>query len=288
MTVRPGERLLPQLLRERGYSTAAIVSASLPAERHRHQPGIRFLRRRDAAESGGTGRPSRRERDGGESEKIAEHWLDSAGTSRVFLFLHLNEPHKPYAPPERFSQYSPYDGEIAYADEIVGRLIQYLKTHQLYDRSTIVLLSDHGEGLGDHGEQEHGLFVYDEAIRVPLIIKQESNVGAGRRIPDLVQHVDMVPTILDLVKAPVPDNLRGRSLKPLLEDTGSPPRAARLFRGALRALSLRLERADGPHRRPLPVHQRAARGAVRPDERSRVSARIWPVQRPAQRMPWMG
>ena len=152
---------------------------------------------------------------------IAEHWLDSAGTSRVFLFLHLNEPHKPYAPPERFSQYSPYDGEIAYADEIVGRLIQYLKKHQLYDRSTIVLLSDHGEGLGDHGEQEHGLFVYDEAIRVPLIIKQESNVGAGRRISDLVQHVDMVPTILDLVKAPVPDNLRGRSLKPLLEDTGS-------------------------------------------------------------------
>ncbi len=152
---------------------------------------------------------------------IAEHWLDSAGTSRVFLFLHLNEPHKPYAPPERFSQYSPYDGEIAHADEIVGRLIQYLKKHQLYDRSTIILLSDHGEGLGDHGEQEHGLFVYDEAIRVPLIIKQESNVGAGRRIPDLVQHVDLVPTILDLVKAPVPDNLRGRSLKPLLEDTGS-------------------------------------------------------------------
>jgi tetratricopeptide (TPR) repeat protein len=84
-----------------------------------------------------------------------------------------------------------------------------------------VLLSDHGEGLADHGEQEHGLFLYDEIIRVPLIIKQESNVGAGRRIADLVQHVDMVPTILDLVKAPIPDNLHGRSLKPLLEDTGS-------------------------------------------------------------------
>ena len=160
------------------------------------------------------------QRDGSESEKIAEHWLDSAGTSRAFLFLHLNEPHKPYTPPERFAQYSPYDGEIAYADEIVGRLIHYLKAHQLYDRSTIVLLSDHGEGLGDHGEQEHGLFVYDEAIRVPLIIKQESNAEAGRRVSDLVQHVDMVPTILDLVKAPVPDTLRGRSLKPLLEGTG--------------------------------------------------------------------
>jgi choline-sulfatase len=217
--VRPGERLLPQLLRERGYSTGAVVSASLLQKDTGISQGFDFFDdempsnpEEPAATAG--------QRDGSESEKIAEHWLDTAGTSRVFLFLHVNEPHKPYAPPERFSQYSPYDGEIAYADEIVGRLIHYLKTHQLYDRSTIVLLSDHGEGLGDHGEQEHGLFLYDEAIRVPLIIKQEGNVEAGRRVPDLVQHVDMVPTILDLVKAPVPDTLRGRSLKPLLEGTG--------------------------------------------------------------------
>src|SRR5207237_7186429 len=101
------------------------------------------------------------QRDGAASEALAEKWLGGAGTSRAFLFLHLYEPHKPYAPPDRFSAYSPYDGEIAYADEIVGRLVKYLKSHQLYDRSTIVLLSDHGEGLGDHGEQEHGLFVYD-------------------------------------------------------------------------------------------------------------------------------
>ncbi len=98
--------------------------------------------------------------------------------------------------------------------------MHYLKTHQLYDRSTIVLVSDHGEGLGDHGEQEHGLFIYDEAIHVPLIIKQAENLGAGRRVADLVQHVDLVPTILDYVKAPIPGTLRGRSLKPLLEGTG--------------------------------------------------------------------
>ena len=81
-------------------------------------------------------------------------------------------------------------------------------------------MSDHGEGLGDHGEQEHGLFVYDEAIHVPLIIKQAENLGAGRRVADLVQHVDLVPTILDYVKAPIPGNLRGRSLKPVLDGTG--------------------------------------------------------------------
>ena len=81
---------------------------------------------------------------GNQAGRIAEHWLESVGTSRSFLFLHLDEPHAPYLPPEKFAAYAPYDGEIAYADEIVGRLVKYLKSHQLYDRSTIVLLSDHG------------------------------------------------------------------------------------------------------------------------------------------------
>ena len=86
------------------------------------------------------------------------------GTSRAFLFLHLYEPHKPYEPPERFKAYAPYDGEIAYADEIVGRLVRYLKAHQLYDRATIVLLSDHGEGLGDHGARRRGAAQANRAI----------------------------------------------------------------------------------------------------------------------------
>src|SRR6516225_6598295 len=218
-SVKPEERLLPQMLRERGFTTGGVVSAYVLRKETGIGQGFDFF--------DGEMPPSAPElsigqvqRDGGASEQIAEHWLDSIGTSRAFLFLHLYEPHKPYTPPERFAAYAPYDGEIAYADEIVGRLVKYLKTHQLYDRSTIVLLSDHGEGLGDHGEQEHGLFVYDEAIHVPLIIKQESNVGAGRRVSDPVQHIDLVPTILDLVKAPGAANLRGRSLKPILEGTG--------------------------------------------------------------------
>ena len=223
-TVKNGERLLPQMLRERGFSTGGIVSAYVLRKETGISQGFDFFdgEMPPASPELSIGQV---QRDGGESEKIAEHWLDTIGTSRAFLFLHLYEPHKPYAPPDRFAQYAPYDGEIAYADEIVGRLVKYLKTHQLYDRSTIVLLSDHGEGLGDHGEQEHGLFVYDEAIHVPLIIKQEGNAGAGRRLADLVQHIDLVPTILDLVKAPGAGSLRGRSLKPVLEGTGqlTPP-----------------------------------------------------------------
>ena len=219
-TVKNGERLLPQMLRERGFTTGGIVSAYVLRKETGIGQGFDFF---DGEMPPASAELSigQVQRDGGESEKIAEHWLDTIGTSRAFLFLHLYEPHKPYAPPDRFAGYAPYDGEIAYADEIVGRLVKYLKTHQLYDRSTIVLLSDHGEGLGDHGEQEHGLFVYDEAIHVPLIVKQEGNAGAGRRIAGLVQHIDLVPTILDLVKAPGAGSLRGRSLKPVLEGTGT-------------------------------------------------------------------
>jgi len=221
-TVKPGVRLLPQMLRDRGFTTGGVVSAFVLRKDTGIGQGFDFF--------DGEMPPSSPElsigqvqRDGGESEQIAEHWLDTIGTSRAFLFLHLYEPHKPYAPPKRFAQYDPYDGEIAYADEIVGRLVRYLKSHQLYDRSTVIVLSDHGEGLGDHGEQEHGLFVYEEAIHVPLIIKQESNAGAGRRVADLVQHIDLVPTILELVRAPGAGSLRGRSLKPVLDGTGTLP-----------------------------------------------------------------
>ena len=165
-------------------------------------------------------------RDGAESEAIAERWLEQQRSPRVFLFLHLYEPHAPYTPPVQYAEYEPYDGEIAYADAIVGRLIRFLKSHQLYDRSTIVLVSDHGEGLGDHGEQEHGLFLYDEAIHVPLIVKQAAGAGSGLRIRDVVQHIDIVPTILDFAKAPISGNLRGRSLTGILDGTRSLPKQA--------------------------------------------------------------
>ncbi len=224
-TIKPGERMLPQLLRERGFTTGGVVSAYVLRKETGISQGFDFF---DGDIPAGSPDLSigQVQRDGAISEKIAEHWLDAQRSSRVFLFLHLNEPHRPYTPPARFAEFDPYDGEIAYADEIVGRLVHDLKAHQLYDRSTIVLVSDHGEGLGDHGEQEHGLFLYDEAIHVPLIVKQAENLGAGRRITDVVQHIDLVPTILDYVKAPLPGNLRGRSLKPLIEGGGHLPEQA--------------------------------------------------------------
>ena len=188
--IKASERVLPQMLRERGYATGGIVSAYVLRKETGISQGFDFF--------DGEMPPSSPERlvgqvkrDGSDSEVIAEHWLDSLGSSRAFLFLHLYEPHKPYAPAVRFAEFAPYDAQIAYADEIVGRLVRYLKTHQLYDRSTIVLLSDHGEGLGDHGEQEHGLFLYRETIRVPLLIKLPDRGAAGRRVAAPVQHIEL-------------------------------------------------------------------------------------------------
>ena len=221
--VSGAERLLAEMLRDRGYETGAVVSSYVLRRETGIGQGFTFFDddvSRDAPEEA----DAPLYRDGARSERLAEDWLTSSGTERAFLFLHLNEPHKPYTPPARFADYDPYDGEIAYVDEIVGRFVKYLKTHQLYDQSTIVFVADHGEGLGDHGEQEHGLFVYEEALRVPLVVKPAAGEGAGRRVTDVVQHIDIVPTILDLAKAPIPDNIGGLSLTPLLGGTGSLPR----------------------------------------------------------------
>jgi choline-sulfatase len=222
-TVRDSERLVAEILADRGYGTAGIVSSYTLRRETGIAQGFSFFDAARPAASPAALRPGLT-RDGAESERIAERWLASARTDRAFLFLHLDEPHAPYAPPPRYDNYSSYDGEIAYVDEIVGRLIRYLKTHQLYDQTTIMVVADHGEGLGDHGETGHGLLLYDEVLRVPLIAKPAAGEGAGRRVPDVVQLVDIVPTILDLAKAPIPDGLRGMSLKPLIGGHGRFPK----------------------------------------------------------------
>src|SRR5262249_57626235 len=115
-----------------------------------------------------------------------------------FLFLHLYEPHSPYEPPEPFkSRYAalPYDGEIAAADAIVGHFVGELKRRGLYDRSIVVLLSDHGEGLGQHGEKEHGIFLYREALHVPLLIKLPASARAGQTVKEPLSLLALLPTL---------------------------------------------------------------------------------------------
>lgn len=215
-TVKPGQRTLPQLLAGQGYATAGFVSSFVLRQDTGIGQGF-ALYDSDMPPSSPGAAIGQVQRDGSMTLARVERWLDGQTGPAFFLFLHLYEPHTPYRPPERFARYDPYDGEIAYADEIVGRLVDSLKRRKLYDDATIVLLSDHGEGLGDHGEQEHGVFIYDESIRVPLIVRLPDGRGAGRRDASPVQHVDVTPTLLDLAGIARPPEWRGRSLRPLLE-----------------------------------------------------------------------
>lgn len=139
------------------------------------------------------------QRDGELSRQALAKWLESTKSARVFGFLHLYEPHSPYTPPAEFAaNRDPYDGEIAYADAIVGRFLEDLKRRGLYDSALIVILSDHGEGLGDHGEKEHGIFVYREAIHVPLLVKLPKQQRQGETVARNVGLTDVLPAIAEV------------------------------------------------------------------------------------------
>jgi choline-sulfatase len=224
-TLKDGQWTLAEALRDHGYATGGFVSAYVLRRATKINQGFQVYD--DELPAASSERAlGQVQRDGALTLAAAEKWLDSLGAAGrrppFFLFLHFYEPHKPYTPPARYAQYAPYDGEIAYADELVGRLFDRLRADKLFDKATIVLLADHGEGLGDHGEQEHGMFLYEATTHVPLIVKLPGQ-RERRRVAAPVQHIDVAPTILALVGLAQPADLRGRSLRPLLEGTGTIP-----------------------------------------------------------------
>jgi arylsulfatase A-like enzyme len=214
-----------ELLKKNGYATGAAVSAFVL----RHETGIArgFDFFNDEVEPLGTDKTiGRVQRDGRETLHALQKWLDGQGNKPFFAFLHLYEPHSPYTPPEPyFSRYpNHYDGEIAYDDAIVGELLDDLKQKGIYDKALIILLSDHGEGLNEHGEEEHGIFLYREALQVPLLVKLPHEGKSGATVNTPVELVDVFPTILDRTATPAPTSghRAGQSLLAFL--SGGPQR----------------------------------------------------------------
>ena len=165
------------------------------------------------------------QRSGAETIAQTETWLDGrTDDAPFFLWLHLYDPHDPYAPPEPFLSMSarPYDGEVAYTDALLGGFRQYLEDRGLLDDSLIILTGDHGEGLGDHGELAHGFFIYDSTIHVPLIIRPPGAVSGGRVVDAAVSHVDLYPTVLDAVGIDPPRPVHGQSLMAFVRGGDSP------------------------------------------------------------------
>jgi choline-sulfatase len=211
-----GVPLLPQLLRKRGFKAGGMVSNYLLRKETGLGAAFGFFDDEFGVGAADSAAPPTA-RDSAETLKVAERWIESIGTERFFLFLHLDGVGPAAEMPSRFAKLSAYDGRVAYADDLVGGLIAFLKKHGLYNGGIVVLTSDHGESLGNHGEQGHGLMLHEAAVRVPLIIKLPRRDGGGRHSIALVQHADIVPTILDLTGAPTPSAVRGRSLRRLLD-----------------------------------------------------------------------
>src|SRR6185436_4875179 len=164
-------RTLAEELRDRGYATGAAVSSYVLRSDTGIDDGFELYE--DSIAVATAGATSEHQRPGGETLKHALPWILEHRGQPFFFFLHLYEPHAPYAPPEPFkSRYpSAYDGEIAAADAIVGGFLDSLRAAGLYDRALVIFTSDHGEGLGDHGEDQHSVLLYAEALRIPLLVK---------------------------------------------------------------------------------------------------------------------
>ncbi len=220
---------LAEILRGRGYHTAAFVGALILDPYNGMAPG--FERGFETYEAGFTAR--RRGQTRYESfERRAEDvvgralaWMKSRPNGPFFVWVHVFDPHKPYDPPAPYARRytsAPYDGEIAYTDAALGKLFAELRGQQLFDGALIVLAGDHGEGLGDHGERTHGIFLYDATIHVPLLVKLPQGVSAGGRVRLRAQLVDIAPTILEVAGVPKPAVMQGLSLLRLVGK--NPPR----------------------------------------------------------------
>jgi arylsulfatase A-like enzyme/thioredoxin-like negative regulator of GroEL len=215
---------VPEILHKSGYHTAAFIGSLILDPKASMAPG--FDRGFDFFDAGfhpkrgpDDSRYDSIERRAGDVVSHAIVWMNKNRQSPFFIWIHLYDPHAPYDPPPPFDRRfsDPYDGEIAYADSALGKLFSYLRQRGLYDRTLISMMSDHGESLGAHGESMHGIFLYDETIRVPLLFKLPGALLAGRRVGAQVRLVDVAPTLLSMLSLPLPPTFQGQSLVPLMK-----------------------------------------------------------------------
>lgn len=211
----PDALTLAEHLRANGYRTAAFVGAYvLDASFGLGQGFDVYDDRVGSMEASSPG--SFAERSAGEVVRAFAGWLKAAPSEGPFFaWIHFFDPHMPYAPPspfrERFRS-SPYDGEVAYTDQQVGVALDELRARGQLDDTLVVLTSDHGESLGEHGERTHGFFVYDATLRIPLILRSPRSLPAGLTVEAQVTTVDLAPTLLELAGVSVPEGVQGRSL----------------------------------------------------------------------------
>jgi arylsulfatase A-like enzyme/Flp pilus assembly protein TadD len=222
----PNIGMIAEAFQRQGTQTAAFVSAFVVDSTWGFGRGFETYDDHFDPRQFETRNPGNVQRRADETIDRVLAWLDardSSGKSAqpFFVWLHLFDPHSDYSPPEPFrSRYAGrlYDGEVAYTDSQLARLLSYLRKKGIYDRTLIVLLSDHGESLGEHGEDEHGFFIYNATIRVPMILKLPRGMAPPRVVRQPVGTVSIPPTLLDLlrIRDPISRQFQGRSLASLV------------------------------------------------------------------------
>ena len=224
MPLRPDLPYLPDLLHKTGYHTAAFVGSCILDPKG---TAIGFDRGFDAYSANfhsrkpGEDRYKSVERRAEDVADQALGWISRHQKGPFFVWMHFYDAHDPYDPPPPFKEkyaIAPYDGEIAYTDSIVGSFIEVLQKHGLYQDAVIAIAADHGEAFGEHGEERHGMFLYDETIHVPLLIKLPAAKYAGKRVEDRVALADVAPSLLEAAGVKVPQEMQAKSLLSLVKE----------------------------------------------------------------------
>jgi arylsulfatase A-like enzyme/Flp pilus assembly protein TadD len=219
----PSVPFLPDILHAQGYHTAAFVGSIILDPKNGFASG--FERGFEVYNAGfhrqktGERREASMQRRGEVTLGYVLEWLAQQKGRPFFLWFHIWDAHDPYNPPEPFrSRFpnAPYNGGISYVDDIVGKLLEYLRSQGLYDNAVIAVAADHGESLGEHGELTHSIFLYDATIHVPLLLKLPGNRFGGKRISATASLVDLAPTLLDALGQTPPPAMQGGSLLPLI------------------------------------------------------------------------
>ena len=218
--VLAGSETLADTLQRRGFDTAAFVGSSVLKKRFGLGQGFAvYDDEMPAADMGAGGEAERR---AGEVVDRAVKWLEGQKGKPFFLWVHVYDPHTPYAPPPPFREKykgRPYDGEVAYTDGELGRLFEAVAKKSA-DTLTAVL-SDHGEAFSEHGEYSHGVFIYDTTLRIPFLMSGPG-VPAGVRVKEQARTIDLLPTVLDLMGVPVPQGVQGTSFTPAFHGKAMP------------------------------------------------------------------
>jgi len=214
----PELKTLAEALKEKGLKTAAFVSSFTVDSRFGLDQGFDVYD--DQLSLDQTFKALNSERKADKVFAPFSRWLENNKVGPFFAWVHFFDPHLSYDPPSPYREQfldKPYDGEIAYMDFYIGKIVNKLREYNLLENTLIILAGDHGEAFGEKQEKGHGVFIYESTMRVPLILYAESNLPKGETIEARVRLIDLMPSILDMLDVPQPEDIQGTSLLPYIE-----------------------------------------------------------------------